>query len=282
MVEECLIRSHLHLHIQSAVSKPAEYTRIEMRCSILGLRKSSAGWHDQGAEPSAEVVARWRGLETVTRWRWRRIRQDGMRAKGRTTEDVDRRNRKKWAATKLHGLRSGSRLGVWLVLRCGAGTSTVELAILGLDCDCGDSCDCCGRAACFAPAPNVDIDAPDLKTGSDPVSDIPLDLGPLAPAAAAHIKSPPPNVPSLLHPKHKPSHDFRRGPVRDGMSEGDGELQLKPDSDLMFGSDSEPAATRLLRLRSCGGSIIKVPGLPDRYTTIGTLKIPARHPEFHG
>ncbi|KAF8493116.1 hypothetical protein BU17DRAFT_72606 [Hysterangium stoloniferum] len=99
-----------------------------------------------------------------------------------------------------------------------------------------------------SPLPNVDLDAPDPKTGADAVSDIPLDLGPLAPAAAANMKSPPPdpNVPPPPPPlrvKHKSSHDFWRGPVRDSMSEGDGELQREPDSDLIFGSDSKPAAT---------------------------------------
>ncbi|KAF8515156.1 hypothetical protein BU17DRAFT_68093 [Hysterangium stoloniferum] len=128
----------------------------------------------------------------------------------------------------------------------------------------------------------VEIDAPDPKTGTDLVSDIPLDLGPLA--SAANIKSPPPdpNVPSPpppLRAKHKPSHDFRRGPLRDGMSKG-GEIGIAATSSndsIMAACPSSlcsslPAklftfviANRVLRLRSCGGSIIKVPGSPDPY-----------------
>ncbi|KAF8499321.1 hypothetical protein BU17DRAFT_72266 [Hysterangium stoloniferum] len=85
----------------------------------------------------------------------------------------------------------------------------------------------------------VDIDSPNPKTGANPVRDIPLDPGHPAPAAAANIKFPPPdpNVPSPppLRAKHKPSHDFWRYLDR--------EWQLELDSDLMFGSDSEPAAT---------------------------------------
>ncbi|KAF8510285.1 hypothetical protein BU17DRAFT_70112 [Hysterangium stoloniferum] len=203
------------------------------------------------------------GLETVVRWRWRRIRQDRICTKGRTAEDVDRRNRKKWAATKLqhkhkqhspHGVVNGIR--IWRVVGvavrrwnfdCGA--DYTGIAIVGI-----------AAATVVGPVPPalplpptipetlcgypVDIDSPNPKTGANPVRDIPLDPGHPAPAAAANIKFPPPvpNVPSPppLRAKHKPSHDFWRYLDR--------EWQLELDSDLMFGSDSEPAATGWLYL----------------------------------
>ncbi|KAF8510288.1 hypothetical protein BU17DRAFT_70114 [Hysterangium stoloniferum] len=158
-----------------------------------------------------------------------------------------------------------------LVLRCGAagfdcgagctGVAVVAVAVVGVA-----AATVVGPVPPASPLPptipetlcgyGVDIDAPNPKTGANPVRDIPFDPGHPTPAAAANIKSPPPdpNIPSPppLRAKHKPSHDFWRANTdtcarsNEGRHvKGDeiGELQLEPDSDLMFRSDSEPAAT---------------------------------------